>query len=213
MTRQAVRIGLALLLASLSAVAMPDRREWNFEVRLGEREIGWHRFTLDVDGDAALLKSEAEFEVRLLGFRAYHYRHLAFETWQDGALTEIRSATDDNGRDHRVDGRRVDAGFRLSANGEQRRLPEAPLSFAYWNPAILEADRLLNSQTGEWVDVEVRSLGEESYAGQPDGAAPARRYRLEGDRLRIDLWYSAEGDWLALESPAPRGATLSYRRR
>jgi hypothetical protein len=84
-------------------------------------------------------------------------------------------------------------------------------TFAYWNPSILEARRLLNPQTGEYVYVEVTPMGREIIAGQQ-----TERFRLLGDGrspLEIDLWYTPARDWVALESRTPEGRRLRYDRK
>ena len=75
----------------------------------------------------------------------------------------------------------------------------------------LQAPKLLNPQTGEYEDVTVRVLGDVTLEvrGVP---RPARRYVAEGPKLRIDLWYSPDNDWLALESASKGGRTLRYVR-
>jgi len=40
---------------------------------------------------------------------------------------------------------------------------------------------------------------------------PARRYRLETRDFLIELWYSAEREWLALDSITAGGQRLRYR--
>jgi len=37
-----------------------------------------------------------------------------------------------------------------------------------------------------------------------------RRYALHGPDLRIDLWYTADGRWVQLESRTSRGGILKY---
>jgi len=39
----------------------------------------------------------------------------------------------------------------------------------------------------------------------------AYRYRLSGEDLKIDLWYSPDNHWLALESTLEGGRKLRYR--
>ena len=39
----------------------------------------------------------------------------------------------------------------------------------------------------------------------------AKRYRITGPKNPIDLWYSASGEWLALESAVGGGRRLIYR--
>lgn len=82
------------------------------------------------------------------------------------------------------------------------------MTFAYWNPQILKARRLLNAQTGELLPVTVTPQGEETVEvrGKP---VAAHRYRISGPRLQIDLWY-AGARWVALEALAEGGRRLRY---
>jgi hypothetical protein len=168
-------------------------REWRFRVSLDGRPIGEHRFVLRDMGGSRELTSEARFRVRVLFFDAYRYDHRALETWRGDCLQQLDANTEVNGKRTVVDVTPRD---------------ECVQTFAYWNPSILGATRLLNPQTGEYVPVQVRELGSELLAGQP-----AERFRLSGGGqtpLEIDLWYSPARDWLALESRTPEGRTLRY---
>ena len=82
------------------------------------------------------------------------------------------------------------------------------MSFAYWDPRILEATRLLNSQTGELVPVAVTDQGTETVTVR-GAERPATRHRITGPGLSIDLWY-ADGRWVALEALADGGRRLRY---
>jgi hypothetical protein len=184
---------LTVLLAAAPAFA--ESRSWNFRVFLDQREIGVHRFTLREDSGSRELRSEARFQVRLLGLTAYRYSHDATESWRGDCLQALSARTDDNGEREAVDWR--------SGEGE------CAFSFAYWNPRILQASRLLNAQTGKFEPVTVAPQGEESIEVR-GRAARSQRYRLSGPRLSIDLWYAGE-DWVALESTARGGRRLQYR--
>jgi hypothetical protein len=182
----------ALLLAATAAAA--ETRAWNFRVFLDEREIGWHSFTLNERGAERELRSEARFAVKLLSLTAYRYEHQATERWLDGCLRELVARTDDNGERDAVDWRGTGGG--------------CDMSFAYWNPQILQARRLLNAQTGESVPVSVGELGEQTIEVRGQ-SVKAQRYRLSGPGLQIDLWF-AGSEWLALESAAKGGRRLRY---
>ena len=191
--------GVAVLAAaaavSPSQAAAPDAttREWNFQVSLDGRPIGEHRFVLRDVGDSRELTSEARFRVRVLFFDAYRYDHRASETWRGDCLQQLDANTEINGKQTVVAVKPRD---------------ECVQTFAYWNPSILAASRLLNPQTGEYVPVKVSELGGDVIAGQP-----AERFRLIGGGktpLEIDLWYSPARDWLALESRTPEGRMLRY---
>jgi hypothetical protein len=187
-----------LVLALLLLVAVPafaETRDWNFRVFLDEREIGRHRFTLSGRGAERELRSEARFDVRILRIPAYRYRHDALERWRGECLESLSATTDDNGEPSAVNWR-----------GEAGA---CDMSFAYWNPRILQARRLLNAQTGEVVPVTVTAQGEEMVEVRGRKVL-AQRQRLSGPKLSIDLWY-AGGEWVALQSEAAGGRRLIYR--
>jgi hypothetical protein len=182
---------LALILGAAPACA----KSWSFRVLLDEREIGTHRFTLIERGAERELVSEASFRVTILGFLAYRYRHQATERWREGCLHSLVSSTDDNGAPYTVDWR---------AQGE------CVLTFAYWNPKILGARELLNAQTGELERVSVAALGTE-WIETDNGRMSAQRYRINGRKLAIDLWYREGQEWIALETTAGGNRRLRYR--
>jgi hypothetical protein len=187
-----MRLALAFLIIASSLAAEGATRSWSFRVSLDGREIGRHTFTRAEGADGARVVSEARFDVRFLFVSAYRYEHRAEERWRDGCLVSLEARTDDNG-----------------ARKDVRVQPEGcTWSFAYWDPGILRAPRLLNAQTGEVVPVRWAALGTESLAvrGNPTETS---RHRLTAPGLRIDLWY-AGSDWVALESIVEGGRRLRY---
>jgi len=188
-----------------------DERRWTFRVLLDGRDIGSHEFRVVGDGAVQRVAIEARFDVKILFFNAYSYRHTNVETWRDGCLVGIEASTDDNGERLEVSGRVGENGFELANSGEAEAYDDRCVrSFAYWNPAILTAGRLLNAQTGELVDVAVDELGmDEVRAGER--LIPAVRYRMRMEDGSIDLWYHRDsGEWLALEAPTEGGRLLRY---
>ena len=83
------------------------------------------------------------------------------------------------------------------------------MTFAYWNPGFLEQPRLLNPQTGEYLDVDVTELGKDvvKIGGRE---IPARSVKLTAHKMDITLWYSSDEQWLALESVAKGGRIIRY---
>lgn len=201
----------ALLLAATFATAAHayPPQEWRFNVLLDSKPIGQHSFLLSLDERQQVLKSEADYQVKLLGFSAYRYQHQAVERWEGGCLREIEARTNDNGKTLTAKGRNTERGFSLDAPAGAQRLPGCVMSFAYWNPAILGQSRLLNAQNGEYHAVKVQPLGAETLAlGGAEIAA--RRYRLVTDKFSIDLWYGTRNQWLALETRTENGRLLRY---
>lgn len=207
--------GLASLLpAALAFPALansPRDTELHFRVLLDGKPIGEHRFEFRRDGDTNEVLSRAEFNLRLMFLELYRYQHTDTERWRDGCLVSLDSHTDDNGRIERVDARRHGQEFVVAASNRQIRYPGCVRSFAYWDPALLETDHLLNAQTGEYLPVRVQALGTERFAVEGREEV-AERYRLTAKDLDVTLWYTRDRQWVALESRVG-GRLLRYERR
>ncbi|MDB5800972.1 MAG: hypothetical protein JWL63_1911 [Rhodocyclales bacterium] len=183
---------------------------WNFRVALNDDPIGYQRFTLTTQGEQKELRSEASFDVKVLFINAYRYRHEATERWQGDCLRSLVSRTDDDGKLLSVKSQREGERLNIVSTKGPETLDGCVMTFAYWNPAILRQSRLLNPQTGVYENVSVVMTGEESIdvRGRP---VQAKRYRISGPERPIDLWYSAEGEWLGLQSTVAGGRRLNYR--
>lgn len=199
----------AALLATCVPPAAAQPRVWDFQAFLDDARIGYHRFTLTDQGELRELKSETRFEVKVLFITAYRYTHNAVERWRGDCLDSLRARTDDNGEKLMVDA--VIEGDRLTVNTGKSRVDFAGcvMSFAYWNPQMLRQTRLLNAQTGAVEAATVAVVGNETITVRGAPVA-ARRYRLTGTKNPIDLWYSANDEWLALESTLAGGRRLRY---
>jgi len=211
MTRAIFLLSLLLLTHLNPLQAAPRVEEWNFKVYLDDKPVGYHRFTLTETAAGRELRSEARFEVKLLLFTAYSYRHQAIESWRGDCLTGLEASTDDNGEATEVKGALEAGRFRLTTNRTQIDLPACVMTFAYWNPDMIARKQLLNPQTGEYTAVTISPQGEEKIAVKGVERS-ARRYRLDAGKVQIDLWYGTEDRrWLALDSKLDNGRKLRYR--
>ncbi|MGE0383707.1 MAG: DUF6134 family protein [Gammaproteobacteria bacterium] len=187
-------------------------RTWHFDVFLDERRIGAHEFTITADAAGEIAQVAADFNVRVLFLDLYRYKHRNLERWQGPCLHAVDATTDDNGETSRVQARRSGDGLQVEAAQGSQVFEGCVMSFAYWNPRILQATHLFNPQTGELAAVEIEALGPQTI--QVRGApALAERYRLRGEKFAIDLWYSPQGDWLRLEADAAGERRLRYELR
>lgn len=185
-------------------------KDWTFDVYLDDSKIGFHRFSLEEAQDGELkLEAEAKFDVRFLFFNAFRYRHHIEETWSGNCLVALDATTDSNGESTAVGGALTEAGFLVEKGSQSLELEPCVMTFAYWNRAFLEQSRLLNPQTGEYVDVEVTAIGTDTL--EFDGrTVDARGYKVLARNMEVTVWYSATGEWIALESPAKGGRTIRY---
>jgi hypothetical protein len=203
-------VTILLALSSFAAIADESTsRTLMFDVFLDGKKIGYHRFEIDGTRNDAAVRSEASFDVKFLFVTAFSYRHTATESWSNGCLDEIEARTDSNGKMLNVSGERTGDGFIIDAGEREAELPTCVMSFAYWDPGFLEQPRLLNPQTGEYLDVEVEDLGSDLL--RIDGREiAARSVRLTARTMDIRLWYSEDSEWLALESVAKGGRIIRY---
>lgn len=209
------RIAVALL-GFLMGLGSASQQAWSassqtydFKVFLGKDEIGRQRFDVSSEGDRTQVRVDAQFTVKFLYITVYTYRHTNVETWEGTCLREIRAETDDNGDSFFVHG--------IFRNGQLQVQTQAGnwigegciKTFAYWNPEWIKGERLLNSQTGEHQPVSILAVGEETI---PVQGVPTRAIhrRIVTDKFAVDLWYTLNGRWVALQSTTKRGDTLRY---
>lgn len=202
----------SLLAAVLLLIALPAAHAevsiWNFRVLLDGREIGKHQFTVQRSGDWREVRSESQYDVRVVFVNVYRYLHEAVERWNGNCLQSLASRTEINGESKAVNAAVRGDRLRVERSEGRDEHEGCVMTFAYWNPQILKAQRLLNSQTGEFLAVKITARGEQSIEvrGKP---LIAQRHRISGPSLQIDLWYAGE-QWIALEAQAQGGRRLRY---
>jgi len=211
---QLVVAGSVLLHSAARAeTRQADSLEWRFEVYLDEKPIGFHEFRVTTMEERRRVETRARFDVKILFFNAYRYRHENVEYWSGDCLEAIEATTDDNGDRFVVTGRRQGASFQVTTNGSRDALPACTKSFAYWDPSFLTATRLLNSQTGELEAVNIERIGNESLR-VGDEIMEAVLYEITVKDAPIRLWYARDDRrWLALETVAGGDRALRYQPR
>ncbi|MDC0182596.1 DUF6134 family protein [Nitrosomonadales bacterium] len=199
-TKKLTNILILLLIFSNSLIA----KEWNFDAVLNDRIIGQHIFK--VENFKSL--SKANFHIEFL-FMDIYYKHASNESWNNGCLSKIDSKTDDDGDFFEVKGQLEEKQFALKANKNSFRYPACLMTFAYWDPNILNQSKLLNSQDGELLDVSIEFIANELMNIRQEKIM-TKHYQLvaskDGDeKLKIQLWYDKEMNWVGLSSTTPIG--------
>lgn len=206
----------ASILGFLACLASPSQPAWSatsqtydFKVFLGNDEIGHQRFDVSSDGERTQVRIDAQFTVKFLYITVYTYRHTNIETWEGSCLREIRAKTDDNGDTFFVNGIFRNEQLQVQTQTGDWSAEGCIKTFAYWNPEWIAGERMLNSQTGELQPVSIRSVGEETV---PVRGVPTRtrHRRIVADKFTVDLWYSMDNRWVALQSTTKKGDTLRY---
>ena len=204
----------AILVISALASQAVSAKEWAFDVYLDKSKIGQHTFNLD---NANELTSKAKFNVKVLFINAYQYDHKAVEKWQGDCLSSLEAHTFENKVITDVKGKLTESNFVVDDGKNKQSLPSCSMTFAYWNPKILTQTKLLNPQNAEWLDTKFTKLGSETIEVKGKNIE-ATHYKLDGslvgkNKLKIQLWYNANNDWVALQSITPEGYIINYKLR
>lgn len=221
---------LALFLASptfASERGAYDESHVFMVVRNGT-EIGGHRLTFTPTPEGLRVDVAIDLRVGMGNVTLYRYRHAAHEIWRDGQLRRLDASTDANGKLHRVSVERSGNGLRAKASvprqdggtveglaaGNQTLtadLPPTILPTSQWRRAMVQRDRLFNTQLGKVSTFRVEKLGATSVATEC-GTLPATHYRLSGD-LKLEIWFDDRDRWVKARFNAFDGSTVDYTLR
>lgn len=209
------RIAVALL-GFLTCLGSASQQAWSaasqtydFKVFLGKDEIGRQRFDVSSEGERTQVRIDAQFTVKFLYIPVYRYRHTNVETWEGTCLREIRAETDDNGESFFVNGVVRNGQLQVQTQAGNWTGEGCIKTFAYWNPEWIKGERLLNSQTGEHQPASIFAVGEETIPVQGVPTRTTHR-RIVTNKFTVDLWYTLNGRWVALQSTTKKGDTLRY---
>ena len=202
---------LAFAVSALASGGDAAESRWTFSVYLDDSEIGYHEYRLLEGADGIRrIEAEARFDVKFLFINAFRYRHEIEETWHGNCLADVYARTNSNGKKTRIEGQLTEDGFLVEAGDAEARLGRCVMTFAYWNPEFLNEERLLNPQTGEFVDVDIEAMPSETLVLN-GREIDADCYEIKARDLTVRVWYSKEDrTWLALESPTKGGRLLRY---
>ena len=207
-------IQVTIVISSLFASSVVFAKDWAFDVYLDKSKIGQHTFILN---DANVMTSTAKFNVKVLFVNAYRYDHKAVEKWQGDCLESLAAHTLENKVTTDLKGKLTESNFVVEDGKSNQNLPTCSMTFAYWNPKILTQSHLLNPQNGEWLDTRITKVGSETIEVKGKNTETTH-YKLDGSlagksKLKIELWYTANNDWVALKSITPEGYTINYKLR
>ncbi len=200
----------ALLLAALLvAAAAPSGASASpldaaFDIFRKGQPIGYHAVDVEETPDGTIVDTRIRMQVKFGPVTLFHYDHEAREVWRDGTLQSLTSRTDNNGRRMALDVVREGAALIVEGQDYQGEAPPGAIPSSYWNKAIVDAEYLLNTQTGALIPITKTALG---MTAAPGGAI-AEHYRLTGT-VALDLWYD-EARWVGADFIV-RGEALTYR--
>jgi hypothetical protein len=185
----------ALIFVPAPAPARVPREPIEFTVYRNGEPIGFHRVSFEPVAEGLAVDIEIALDVKFGFITIYSYRHENRELWRDGRLVRFDSRTEDNGSVLSVAA--AAEGSWLFVKGPKAL--EGPVPFAqptsYWSrEATVAAERLVDTQSGRLVEIDVVPMGDDSVATGTE-TIEAQRYHMTGD-LEVDIWYDEAGRWV-----------------
>jgi hypothetical protein len=176
----------------------------DFKVFLNDREVGSHSFVLQQRGENLLVSSTMSLDFTVLMIKKIKYRHQANEVWRAGCLVSLSSQTQKQGKNISVNAITDNTGLVVEHAEGSETIKGCARGFAYWDPTLLDADYLLNAESGQYLPVEISS----TVSSQDN----ITHMLIAGSKADVRLQYDAAGNWLSLESKLQIGGLLRYQR-
>ena len=191
---------------AVESLGLTDTREEqiDFKVFLNDREVGSHSFILQQQGESLLVSSTMSLDFTVLMIKKIKYRHQANEVWQGGCLVSLNSQTEKQGTNISVNAITDTTGLIVENKEGSQTITGCARGFAYWDSSLLDADFLLNAESGDYLPVEIST----SLSAQDN----ITHMLIAGTKADVRLQYDAAGNWLSLESKLQIGGLLRYQR-
>lgn len=202
-------VGYRSASAAFTAPSLPPP-PIRFDVLRAGDIIGSHQVDFSAVRDGLAVHTEIDIEVRILGVKAFEFRHKSTETWGTGRLRRYESETLDDDSRFFVNGRATADGFQITHRKGSELAPPEIMVGSYWTPEIARQTLLIDPQRGTLK--QQRLLGKDTVA-LVIGSSPveATRYTVAG---LTNGWvaYDHLGRWLSAEIKK-KGSDILYRLR
>jgi hypothetical protein len=188
---------LALIGGATAAPALACEAPEPFTLQIEHAQlgdIGRHAVDFSCEGEALVVDTRAEIEVKILLATAYRREARWREVWQGDQLLEFEGITTDDGEPYRVTARLEDDRMIIEGRSGRIEAPSHVVPDHPWNEDMIDRTLLFDVRDGVLLKVKADALGEELIvAGGRE--VEADRFVVSGD-IERDLWYAKDGRWL-----------------
>ena len=180
----------------------------DFTVLRKGKPFGTHKLSFDRTDDGRLVvTTDVDLQVKFGPITAFRYRLDSVEEWANGQLAKLNGTSNSDGRKGKVSAETDGEELRVESTKFDGTLPRSIIPSSHWNRLQVYQDRMLSTETGEVLDIDVETIGEEivEVNGEP---LETTHYRLKSD-LTVDLWYDDQSRWVKLAFEV-RGQEIEY---
>ena len=175
------------LLIGLTMPAAARDLDAKFLIERKGEVIGYHAVDVTPTDAGARVDTLIEMKVGIGPITLFKYEHDATEIWNGEQLVSLVSKTNNNGENEFVDAKRYGKQLVIDASGYQGPAPAGAMPSSYWDKDLVSANAMINTQTGEIMEVTTSRVGETLAPHD----RPAEQFQLIGT-VALNLWYDGE---------------------
>ncbi len=205
---RAALIALSLAAAAPVALAAASPGRLEFEVLRNGSSFGRHVIEVTRTEAGLSVRNNVALRVNVGPITAFRFEQACTETWTGARVQSVQCSTLKDGRRTEVNVRRGQGGLVARAGETARTFSADAAPTTWWTRTALQGDSFIDTQTGQPIALAVERKGRETI-NVGGRALVAERFHVRGSE-ELDLWYDAEGRWVACAFTA-RGQRIEYR--
>jgi len=154
-------------------------------------DIGTYTNTVEPTRDGATVKTQAHFEVKMLGVRMHREDAERTERWQGNRLVAFRGVTDKGDGPVEVKGEARGNNFIITSPQGTITAPWSVHPANPWSSNFLHSNTMMRPDTGKLEQVRIGS-GQETAVKLDSASIPAVKYELDGSS-KYTVWLDERG--------------------
>ncbi len=180
-------LAILIMMTAPAMSAAAEELDLEFQIKRDGKTIGHHRVTVTETEAGFFVETDVRMRVNLGPVKLFGYDHHAVEEWRDGQLYALVAETDNNGERARLRAQRTAAGLLVDGESFAGLAPEDAAPASGWNRDLVAADRIIDLERGEIIDISVESRG---ITRAPNNQF-AEEFKIVGT-IEANVWYDGE---------------------
>src|SRR5215469_9654355 len=154
-------------------------------------DIGTYTNTVEPTRDGATVKTQAHFEVKMMGLRMYREEADRTERWQGNRLVSFRGVTDKGNGPQEVKGEARGSSFVINSPEGTITAPWSVHPANPWSSSFLHSNTMMRPDTGKLEQVRIGG-GQETTVKIDGAAVSAVKFEIDGS-TRYTVWLDGRG--------------------
>ena len=154
-------------------------------------DIGTYTNTVEPTRDGATVKTQAHFEVKMMGVRMYREEADRTERWQGNRLVSFRGVTDKGSGPQEVKGEARGNNFVINSPEGTITAPWSVHPANPWSSSFLHSNTMMRPDTGKLEQVRIGS-GQETSVKIDGATISAVKFEVDGS-TKYTVWLDARG--------------------